>query len=50
LAGRLASIAREAASLQPGAAPPTVVIESADRLLIVREYESVTLALKCERT
>ena len=50
LAGRLSNISRLASSLTvENAAPHAVIIETADRSIVVKDYDSMTIALKCSR-
>ena len=48
-AGRFASIAHQAASIHPDQAPPTVVIETRNRKVLVKDYDSMTIALRCTK-
>lgn len=50
LAGRLSNISRLASSLTvENTAPHAVIIETADRSIVVKDYDSMTIALKCSR-
>mmetsp|Transcript_12629 Transcript_12629/g.12265 ORF Transcript_12629/g.12265 Transcript_12629/m.12265 type:complete len:91 (+) Transcript_12629:179-451(+) len=47
-AGRYSSISRQASSLHPDQAPPTVLIETNDRNILVKDYDSKTIVLRCQ--
>ena len=47
LAGRFASIAHQAALIHADQPPPTVLIETRDRKVLVKDYDSMTIALRC---
>jgi len=48
-AGRYCAIARQASSMCPDQAPPTVLIETASRNVVVRDYDNMVVVLRCER-
>lgn len=49
LAGRYASISRNASLINPEVAAPTVLIESASRNIVVKNYDSMTVVMSCLR-
>ena len=48
--GRYCSISKLASSLIPDCPPPTVLIETRDSNLLVKDYDGVTVVLKCAPT
>lgn len=46
-AGRYSSISRQASSLHSDQSPPTVLIETTDRNIIVKDYDAMTIVLRC---
>lgn len=44
-AGRYSSLARHASSLYPDAGPPTILIETNERRIIVKDYDSMTVVM-----
>ena len=46
-AGRYSSISRQASSLHSDQSPPTVLIETNDRKIIVKDYDAMTIVLRC---
>ena len=49
LAGRYTSMLRHASSLAVDQPPPTVVIETQQHSIILRDYDTLTVAMKCKR-
>jgi hypothetical protein len=49
-AGKFSSIAKEAAGLSPEEQPPTVLIETLNRNLMVKDYDSMTIVISCSRS
>jgi hypothetical protein len=49
LAGRVTSISHLASTLGPEHSSPTVIIETTDRKIVVKDYDSMTIALRCKR-
>ena len=49
LAGRYTSMLRHASSLAVDQPPPTVVIETQMHSIILRDYDTLTVAMKCKR-
>jgi hypothetical protein len=47
LAGRFASISHQASLIHPDQPPPTILIETRDRKVLVKDYDSMTIALRC---
>ena len=43
--GRYASLARHASSLYPDQSPPTILIETNERRIIVKDYDSMTVVM-----
>mmetsp|Transcript_1930 Transcript_1930/g.3064 ORF Transcript_1930/g.3064 Transcript_1930/m.3064 type:complete len:90 (-) Transcript_1930:172-441(-) len=48
--GRYSSISRTAGSLNQDCPPPVVLIETRDRHILVKDYDSNTIVLKCVPT
>jgi Ragulator complex protein LAMTOR5 len=48
-AGRYTAISRTAASIHPDMSPPTILIETADRNILIKNYDSMTIVMKCDR-
>jgi len=48
--GRFCAISKTAAVLDPDQAAPAVLIESVERNILVKEYDSLTVVLCTERT
>ena len=46
-AGRYSSISRQASSLHSDQSPPTVLIETTERNIIVKDYDAMTIVLRC---
>ena len=49
-AGRYADISRSANSLCMEQSPATVLIETAERNIIIKDYDSMTIVMRCNRT
>ena len=49
LSGRFSSISRAAAALEAEHTAPIVLIETEERNILVKEYDSLTVALRCTR-
>ncbi len=48
--GRLASLARVASSLNPECPPPSILIETRDTNILVKDYDGMTIVLKSTPT
>jgi len=49
LAGRYASVLRLASSLSVDQPPPTVMLETQQHSFILRDYDTLTVVMKCKR-
>jgi hypothetical protein len=49
LAGRYASVLRLASSLSIDQPPPTVMLETQQHSFILRDYDTLTVVMKCKR-
>ena len=49
LAGRYAAVLRLASSLCVDQPPPTVMIETQQHSFILRDYDTLTVVMKCKR-
>lgn len=45
--GRFCAISRVASSLSPECPPPTILIETRDMDILVKDYDGMTIVLKC---
>jgi hypothetical protein len=50
LAGRYSSISRQAALLCRDQSCPVVTIETMSNRIVIKDYDTMTIALKCSRT
>jgi len=50
LSGHFSSITKKSASLDADHTTPTVLIETQERNILVKEYDSLTVVLKCSRS
>ena len=50
LSGRFCSISKTAGTLDSDQAAPSVLIETGDRNILVKEYDSLTVVLRIERS
>ena len=49
MAGRYSSILRHASSLSVEQSPPTVILETQQHSIILRDYDSLAVVMKCKR-
>lgn len=49
LAGKFSAISKEAAGLSPEEQPPTVLIETLNHNVMVKDYDSMTIVISCLR-
>ncbi len=47
LAGRFSSMVKNAALINPDVADPTILIETASRNIVVKNYDSMTVTMSC---